>query len=65
MQQGGGSILTRGFQPLTNDAMNAHRTRCAAETADRRYELFKTTKKYDDDGGRKTHDFPSVAELPA
>jgi len=45
--------------------MSGLRTRCKEEAADGRYELFKTTKKYDGDEGRKTHDFPLAAELPA
>jgi uncharacterized protein len=32
---------------------------------DGRYELFKSTVKYDGDLGRQQHDFPSPAELPA
>jgi uncharacterized protein len=32
---------------------------------DDRYELFKSTMKYDGDLGREQHDFPSAAELPA
>jgi aryl-alcohol dehydrogenase-like predicted oxidoreductase len=57
--------IASSFQPLSNAAMNALRSRCEQEAADGRYELFKTTKKYDGDEGRKMHEFPSVAELPA
>jgi len=57
--------IARGFQPLSSEAMSGLRTRCKEEAADGRYELFKTTKKYDGDEGRKTHDFPLAAELPA
>ncbi|HWF07627.1 MAG TPA: aldo/keto reductase [Bryobacteraceae bacterium] len=57
--------VARGFQPLTAAAMKALRDRCRAEAGDGRYELFKTTKKYDGDEGRRMHDFPTVAELPA
>ena len=32
---------------------------------DGRYELFKSTMKYDGDLGREQHNFPSAAELPA
>ena len=32
---------------------------------DGRYELFKSTVKYDGDLGRQQHDFPSAADLPA
>jgi uncharacterized protein len=56
--------VARGFKPLGAEEMQAIRDRCRAEAADGRYELFKTTKKYDGDEGRKTHGFPSVEELP-
>jgi hypothetical protein len=32
---------------------------------DGRYELFKSTLKYDGDLGREQHQFPTPAELPA
>jgi aryl-alcohol dehydrogenase-like predicted oxidoreductase len=57
--------IARGFKPLPASSMDALRTRCKSDAADGRYELFKTTKKYDGDEGRKTHDYPSSAELPA
>jgi aryl-alcohol dehydrogenase-like predicted oxidoreductase len=57
--------VARGFQPLSAAQMKALRNRCRDEASDGRYELFKTTKKYDGDEGRKMHDFPSAAELPA
>ena len=37
----------------------------ARRVGDGRYELFKTTKKYDGDVGREQHGFPSAKELPA
>ena len=57
--------IARGFRPLSADEMKALRDRCRPEAADGRYELFKTTKKYDGDEGRKVHEFPAVEELPA
>jgi hypothetical protein len=33
------------------------------QAADGRYELFKTTKKYGGDLGRRQHGFPTAAEL--
>jgi len=57
--------IASGFQPLSDATMSALRSRCKEEAADGRYELFKTTKKYDGDEGRKTHEFPLAAELPA
>lgn len=57
--------VARGFRPLSAAAMEAVRNRCREEAADGRYELFKTTKKYDGDEGRKQHGFPTPTELPA
>jgi len=57
--------IARGFKPLNDQEMHAIRDRCRFEASDGRYELFKTTKKYDSDEGRKMHDFPPVAQLPA
>ena len=33
--------------------------------ADGRFELFKTTKKYDGDVGREQHHYPTAEQLPA
>ncbi len=57
--------IVRGFQPLNAAAMQRLRDRCRPDAADGRWELFKTTKKYDGDLGRKQHDFPLASELPA
>jgi hypothetical protein len=52
------------FQPLSPDEQKALRDRCRAYAADGRFELFKTTKKYDGDIGREQHHYPSAKELP-
>ena len=57
--------IARGFQPLTAPEMQKLRDRCKPDASDGRYELFKTTKKYDGDVGREQHGFPSSKELPA
>jgi uncharacterized protein len=57
--------VARGFQPLDAAAMQRLRDCCRFDAADGRWELFKTTKKYDGDVGRKQHDFPPADELPA
>jgi hypothetical protein len=57
--------VARGFKPLSAQEMQAIRDRCRFEASDGRYELFKTTKKYDGDEGRKMHDYPAAAQLPA
>jgi uncharacterized protein len=54
-----------GFQPLSAAEMQRLRDRSRDLSADGRLELFKTTKKYDGDVGRREHGFPSAAELPA
>ena len=57
--------IARGFHPLSPAEMQALRDRCRTDAADGRYELFKTTKKYDGDVGREQHGYPSAKELPA
>jgi len=55
----------RGFQPMPPAEMQKLRDRCRFHASDGRFELFKTTKKYDGDVGRKQHRFPDATELPA
>jgi uncharacterized protein len=57
--------IVRGFQPLNAAALQTLRDRCRADAADGRWELYKTTKKYDGDVGCKQHDYPNTEELPA
>jgi uncharacterized protein len=56
--------IARGFQPMAAAEMQALRDRCRFDASDGRFELFKTTKKYDGDVGRRQHGFPSAEELP-
>ena len=56
--------IARGFQPLSGSQMAQLRDRAALYASDGRYELFKTTKKYDGDLGRQQHHFPTAEELP-
>ncbi len=56
--------VARNFQPLSSGQMAQLRDRAAFFAADGRYELFKTTKKYDGDVGRQQHNFPTAEELP-
>jgi hypothetical protein len=49
---------------LSEEQISALRT-YAEQFDDGRYELFKSTVKYDGDLGRQQHDFPAAAELPA
>lgn len=54
-----------GFQAMSAAEMQHLRDRSRDLSADGRLELFKTTKKYDGDLGRREHGFPLAAELPA
>jgi uncharacterized protein len=53
-----------GFKPMSAAQMQQLRDRCREDSADGRYELFKTTKKYDGDIGREQHGYPPAEELP-
>ncbi len=57
--------VARGFQPMAVQDMQALRDRVRQFAADGRYELFKTTKKYDGDVGRQQHHYPTPQKLPA
>jgi len=56
--------IVRNFTPLAEEQMAALREHCR-QFNDGRYELYKTTVKYDSDLGRAQHGFPSSMELPA
>jgi predicted aldo/keto reductase-like oxidoreductase len=57
--------IARGFQPMKPSEANKLRERVRPYATDGRYELFKSSKKYDGDLGRQQHGFPSAEELPA
>jgi aryl-alcohol dehydrogenase-like predicted oxidoreductase len=54
--------VARGFTPMSAQEMNALRFRCAASAADGRFELYKTTAKFEAALGRKQHGFPAPDE---
>ncbi len=56
--------VARGFQPMSAADMQHLRDRCSFDASDGRWELFKTTKKYDGAIGREQHGFPSPTDLP-
>jgi hypothetical protein len=56
--------IATNFKPLTQEAMKAARERVRTYAADGRYELFKTTTKYDGKVGREQHHFPPIEKLP-
>jgi aryl-alcohol dehydrogenase-like predicted oxidoreductase len=51
--------IARDFKPMTTAEMEALRTRLAPLAADGRFELYKSSKKYDGDTGREQHGFPT------
>ena len=57
--------IAHSFEPMTASEMDALRNRVRSYASDGRFELFKTTKKYDGDLGRAQHEFPTEAQLPA
>jgi aryl-alcohol dehydrogenase-like predicted oxidoreductase len=57
--------VARGFTPLGVQDMQALRDRTREFAADGRYELFKTTTKYDGKVGREQHHYPTAQKLPA
>ena len=56
--------ILRNYKPLSREQMTALETH-AKQFDDGRYELFKSSIKYDGDLGRTQHDYPSAADLPA
>ena len=57
--------IARGFKPLTAEAMKTIRESAKPFAADGRYELFKTSTKYDGKIGREQHHYPPIDKLPA
>ncbi|MFL9458256.1 hypothetical protein AB0758_45465 [Tolypothrix bouteillei VB521301_2] len=56
--------IARSFQPMTEPQMQALRDRVAQYATDGRFELFKSSKKYDADEGRIQHGFPPQQQMP-
>jgi hypothetical protein len=56
--------VARGFKPLGEQEMTALRERVRSLAADGRFELFKTTIKYDGKVGREQHHYPPSEKLP-
>jgi predicted aldo/keto reductase-like oxidoreductase len=57
--------VARGFKPFGEQEMAGLRERVRPLAADGRYELFKTTTKYDGNVGREQHHYPLKEKLPA
>jgi aryl-alcohol dehydrogenase-like predicted oxidoreductase len=56
--------ILRNFKPLGENLMDQLREH-GRRFNDGRYELFKSSLKYDGELGRQQHNFPTAAELPA
>ena len=57
--------VARGFQAMNATEAAALRNRVRLYASDGRFELFKSTKKYDGALGRELHGFPTPEQLPA
>lgn len=55
--------VAQGFKPMDSEQMQALRTKFARYAADGRFELYKTSKKYDGAPGREQHGFPPEQQL--
>ena len=55
--------IARTFTPMKPEEMQVLRDRCAKHAADGRFELYKTSKKFDGPPGRERHGFPSLTAL--
>ena len=56
--------VARGFKPLTAPARDALRNRVAAIAADGRFELYKTSAKFEGVEARRVHGLPPHEEMP-
>ncbi len=57
--------IARGFTPMKQEEMQALRSRCAQYAADGRFELFKTSMRFDGPIGREQHGFPTQEQVQA
>lgn len=55
--------IARGFRPMSPEEMEALRRRVAPLAADGRFELFKTSARFEGDVGREQHGFPPSKEM--
>jgi aryl-alcohol dehydrogenase-like predicted oxidoreductase len=56
--------IARAWKPMSDEARAALRTRLAPFADDGRYELYKTSMRYDGPPGREQHGFPPASSLP-
>lgn len=57
--------IARGFEPMPTAEREALRARVREVAADGRFELYKSTAKFDADTGRKQHGFPTMEQAGA
>jgi aryl-alcohol dehydrogenase-like predicted oxidoreductase len=57
--------IVRDFKPMSDEEMQALRTRVSAVAGDGRFELYKTTARHEGPVGRAQHGFPPFEELAA
>lgn len=57
--------IARDFTPMNRLEREAYENKCAAYAGDGRFELYKTTAKFEGPPGREQHGFPSQKEQPA
>lgn len=55
--------IVRGFKPMSEAEMKAVREKVRAQATDGRFELYKTSMRYDGKIGREQHAFPSPEKL--
>ncbi len=57
--------IARAFTPMSLEEKNAHRAKCAAYAGDGRFEMYKTSIRFDGPPGREQHGFPPQETMPA
>ena len=55
--------IAKSFTPMNAEEMDALRKRVALHAGDGRYELYKTSKRFDGKPGREQHGFPDDSKL--
>ena len=55
--------IAREFSPMTREDRLAFEKQCAAYALDGRFELYKTSAKFEGPPGREQHGFPSKADM--
>jgi aryl-alcohol dehydrogenase-like predicted oxidoreductase len=56
--------IVQDFKPMSETEMEALRQRCKEAALDGRFELFKTSAKFEGPPGREQHGFPPTTKVP-